>query len=150
MLFRSRRKLKFNETLKQILNRLATDLIDNTSRRVLESGVETVEDVRRLPNRLASFSPETARKNAELKRFLHARLYSNPAIAEDRDRSVASLDALFLFFMEHPDRMPKQYAESAQIEARHRVVCDYIAGMTDHFLLRQRNEILGSAAGHSD
>jgi dGTPase len=145
-----RRKLKFNETLKQILDRLATDLIDNTSRRVLESGVETVEDVRRLPNRLAAFSPEIARKNAELKRFLHARLYSNPAIAEDRDRSVASLDALFLFFMEHPDRMPKQYAELAQSEPRHRVVCDYIAGMTDHFLLRQRNEILGSAAGHSN
>ena len=145
-----RRKLKFNETLKQILNRLATDLIDNTSRRVLESGIGTLEDVRRLPNRLASFSPEIARKNAELKRFLHARLYSNPAIAEDRDRSVASLDALFLFFMEHPDRMPKQYAESAQIEPRHRVVCDYIAGMTDHFLLRQRNEILGSAAGRAN
>jgi dGTPase len=145
-----RRKLKFNETLKQILNRLATDLIDNTSHQVLESGIETLEDVRRLPNRLASFSPEIARRNAELKRFLHARLYSNPAIAEDRDRSVASLDALFLFFMEHPDRMPKQYAESAQSEPRHRVVCDYIAGMTDHFLLRQRNEILGSAAGHAN
>jgi dGTPase len=145
-----RRKLKFNETLKQILNRLATDLIDNTSRRVLESGVETVEDVRRLPNRLAAFSPEIARQNGDLKRFLHARLYSNSAIAEDRDRSVASLDALFLFFMEHPDRMPKQYAELAQIGPRHRVVCDYIAGMTDHFLLRQRNEILGSAAGQSN
>jgi dGTPase len=145
-----RRKLKFNETLKQILNRLATDLIDNTSRRVLESAVETVEDLRRIPNRLAAFSPEIARQNGELKRFLHARLYSNSAIAEDRDRSVAALDALFLFFMEHPNRMPKQYAESAQIETRHRVVCDYIAGMTDHFLLRQRNEILGSAAGHSN
>ena len=102
------------------------------------------------PNRLAAFSPEIARQNGELKRFLHTRLYANSAIAEDRDRSVAALDALFLFFMEHPNRMPKQYAESAQIEPRHRVVCDYIAGMTDHFLLRQRNEILGSAAGHSN
>jgi dGTPase len=145
-----RRKLKFNEALKQILNRLATDLIDNTSRQVLESSVETVEDVRRIPNRLAAFSPEIARKNGELKRFLHTRLYANSAIAEDRDRSVAALDALFLFFMEHPDRMPKQYAEFAQSEPRHRVVCDYIAGMTDHFLLRQRNEILGSAAGHAN
>jgi dGTPase len=146
----SRRKLKFNEALKQILNGLATDLIDNTSRRVLESRVETVEDVRRLPNRIAAFSPEIARQNGELKRFLHARLYSNSAIAEDRDRSVASLDALFLFFMEHADRMPKQHAELTQTEPRHRVVCDYIAGMTDHFLLRQRSELLGSAAGHSD
>ena len=145
-----RRKLKFNEALKQILNRLATDLIDNTYHRVLESGVENAEDVRRRPQPLAAFSPETARQNAELKRFLHARLYSNPAIAEDRDRSVASLDALFLFFLDHPDRMPKQYAELALNEPRHRVVCDYIAGMTDHFLLRQCNELLGTPAGHPD
>src|ERR1700683_343423 len=65
-----RRKLKFNEALKQILNRLATDLIDNTFHRVLESGVENAEDVRRLPQSLAAFSPETARQNAELKGFL--------------------------------------------------------------------------------
>ena len=145
-----RRKLKFNEALKQILNRLATDLIDNTFHRALESGVENAEDVRRLPQPLAAFSPEIARQNAELKRFLHARLYSNPAIAEDRDRSVASLDALFLFFLDHPDRMPKHYADLALNEPRHRVVCDYIAGMTDHFLLRQCNQLLGAPAGHPD
>src|SRR6202451_139446 len=51
-----RRKLKFNEALKQILNRLATDLIDNTYHRVLESGVEKAEDVRRLPQHLLAFS----------------------------------------------------------------------------------------------
>ena len=40
--------------------------------------------------------------------------------------------------------MPKHYAELAQNEPRHRVVCDYIAGMTDHFLLRQCQELLGA------
>ena len=41
--------------------------------------------------------------------------------------------------------MPKHYADLAQREPRHRVVCDYIAGMTDHFLLRQCHELLGAA-----
>ena len=145
-----RRKLKFNEALKQILNRLATDLIDNTFRQVTESGVENAEDVRRLPKRLAAFSPLMARQNTELKQFLHARLYSSPTIAEDRDRSVASLDALFLFYLDHPERMPKQYADLALNEPRHRVVCDYIAGMTDHYLLRQCNELLGTPAGRPE
>jgi dGTPase len=138
------RKLKFNEALKRILNRLATDLIENTRREVEASGVKNVEDVRHHANRLVGFSSDVARENASLKQFLNARVYSHPAISEERDRSVAALDALFCFFLDHPDRMPKHYAELAQGEPRHRVVCDYIAGMTDHFLLRQCRELLGA------
>jgi dGTPase len=137
------RKLKFNEALKHVLNGLATDLIDCTRREVKASGAQNVEDVRRHSNRLAGFSPDVARQNASLKQFLTARVYSHPAISEERDRSVAALDALFSFFLSHPDRMPKHYSELAQSEPRHRVVCDYIAGMTDHFLLRQCHEMLG-------
>jgi len=146
---RGRRKLKFNEALKQILNRLVTDLIEKTAAKVQESGAKNSEEIRHLSKRIAAFSPEIADKNAALKRFLYGHLYSHPAIAEDRDRSVASLDALFLFFLNHPERLPKQYAELAKNEPPHRVICDYIAGMTDHFLLRQCNELLGLPAAHS-
>ncbi|MBZ5694535.1 MAG: deoxyguanosinetriphosphate triphosphohydrolase [Acidobacteriia bacterium] len=143
---RGLRKLKFNEALKRVLNHLATDLIENTRRQVEASGVETVEDVRRQEKRLAGFSSEAAGQNADLKRFLTSRVYSHPAIVEDRDRSVGALDALFRFFVEHPDRMPKQHARLAQSEPPHRVVCDYIAGMTDHFLLRQCHDLFGGPA----
>jgi dGTPase len=138
-------KLKFNESLKQVLDRLATDLIENTRRQIEQAGVASVEDVRRQQKRLVAFSPEIAQQNGALKRFLFARVYSDPAIAEDRDRSVAALDSLFSFFLEHPQRMPGQYAEQARHELPHRVVCDYIAGMTDQFLLRQRRELLGTS-----
>jgi dGTPase len=139
---RGKARLKFNEGLKHVLDVLATDLIETTSHRLEKSGVENVEDVRCQPHRLASFSPPIAKRNAELKRFLFAHVYSHPSIAEDRDRSVAALDALFSFFLDHPDRMPQQYAGLAKREPTHRVVCDYIAGMTDHFLLRQCQELL--------
>jgi dGTPase len=141
-----RHKLKFNEALKRVLDQLATNLVENTRRAAEASGVENVEDARRYPQRLAGFSPDVAEHSASLKRFLYTHLYSHPAIAEDRDRSVAALDALFAFFLEHPDRMPPFYAEQAQREPRHRVVCDYIAGMTDHFLLRQCHELFGAPA----
>src|SRR5580658_534737 len=144
-----RRKLKFNEALKHVLDLLATDLIENTTRTIGTGGVKTVEDVRCPPNRLAEFSPEVAKQNASLNSFVLANLYSQPTIAEDRDRSVAALEALFRFFLEHPERMPPQYAEAAGREPRHRVICDYIAGMTDHFLLRQVHEVLGVPAAHS-
>ena len=136
-------KLKFNEALKQVLDQLATDLIENTQRQIDEAGLKSVEAVRHHPKRLVTFSPEAAKQNGVLKRFLFSRLYSEPAIAEDRDRSVAALDELFTFFLDHPERMPAQYAEQARHASRHRIVCDYIAGMTDHFLLRQRRELLG-------
>ena len=140
------RKLRFNEALKHVLDCLATDLIGNTRRQVEASGVKNVEDVRRHANRLAGFSAGVARQNAGLKQFLNARVYSHPAISEERDRSVLALDALFRFFLDHPDRMPKHYSELAQSEPRHRVVCDYIAGMTDHFLLRQWRELVDAPA----
>ena len=140
------RKLKFNEALKRVLDHLATDLIENTRRQVQESGVESVEDVRAREKRLAGFSAGVAAENASLKRFLMSRVYSDPAIAEERDRSVTALDALFCFFLEHPERMPAHYAELARSEPRHRIVCDYIAGMTDHFLLRQCHQMLGPPA----
>ncbi len=137
-----KQKLKFNEALKQVLDLLATDLIETTRSRTEDSGVQTVEDIRRQPHRLAGFSPAIAKLNGDLKRFLFARLYSQPTIVEDRDRSVAALDALFTFYVEHPERMPPQHAELALRQPRHRVVCDYIAGMTDHFLLRQCRDLL--------
>jgi len=140
-------KLKFNEALKLVLDRLATDLIEHTRCQVETSGAKSVEDIRRLPKRLTSFSAEMSEQNGRLKRFLFSRLYSHPAIAEDRSRSVAALDELFRFLLEHPDRMPKHYADLAKEEPPHVVVCDYVAGMTDHFLLRQCHELFGSPIG---
>jgi dGTPase len=136
-------KLKFNEALKRVLDRLATDLIENTRRQAEVNGIKTVEDVRHHARRIAGFSPGAARDNASLKQFLNSRVYSHPIISEERSRSIAALDALFGFFLDYPNRMPKYYAELAQGQPRHRVVCDYIAGMTDHFLLRQCRELLG-------
>jgi dGTPase len=136
-------KLKCNEALKRVLDQLATNLIETTRRAAETAGVESTEDVRRYPQRLAGFSADLAEHSASLKGFLHSHLYSHPAIVEDRERSVAALDALFGFFLEHPERMPQFYADLAAREPRHRVVCDYIAGMTDHFLLRQCHELLG-------
>jgi dGTPase len=143
---KARPKLKFNEALKRCLDLLATDLITATRRRLEDARAASVEDVRRAPKRLAGFSDPAAERNAELKRFLYARVYNHPAITEDRDRSVRCLEELFWFYMEKPETMPPFYATSAIDTPRHVVVCDYIAGMTDQFLLRCHRELVGPAA----
>ncbi len=136
-------KLKFNETAKRVLDYLATGLIENTRSAVAASGAQSVEDVRRAPRRLAGFGSTMAAENAALKKFLLARLYNNPAIVGDRQRSVEALAQLFDFYMEHPESMPKAYTELAQHAPKYRVVCDYVAGMTDHYLLGLHAELIG-------
>jgi len=137
-------KLKFNEAVKTMLDSLATDLIENTRSAAAASGVNSVEDVRREPRRLAGLSQQLAAQNAALKAFLLERLYNHAAIVADRERSVEALGQLFEFYMDHPAAMPKSYFEQTLHGPGHRVVCDYIAGMTDHFLLRQHQYLLGA------
>jgi dGTPase len=136
-------KLKFNETLKRVLDSLATDLIEATAARVAASGAVRPDDIRRAPKRLAGFSEAAARATAQLKRFLFSHIYNHPAITEDRDRSVECLGELFEFYLSSAHSMPAQYEELFESTPRHIVVCDYIAGMTDQFLLRQHQEKFG-------
>jgi dGTPase len=142
----AREKLIFNEALKRVLDALATDLIETTQRRVLASNASSVEDIRRAPKRLAGFSDAAAVRNRELKRFLFGHIYNHPAIAEDRDRSVKYLEELFMHYLGCEGSMPASYEELTQTEPRHVIVCDYIAGMTDQFLLRQHHEHFGGAS----
>jgi dGTPase len=143
----AREKLKFNEALKRVLDSLATDLIETTQQRVLAAGASSVSGIRQASKRLAGFSDAAAARNRELKRFLFKHIYDHPAIAEDRDRSVKCLEELFIFYLGCAGSMPTSYEELAQKEARHVIVCDYIAGMTDQFLLRQHHEHFGDP-GH--
>jgi dGTPase len=139
----AREKLKFNEALRHVLDLLATDLIEATKQRVQASGVSSTEKLRSTPKRLAGFSEEAAVHNKALKRFLFAHIYNHPAITEDRDRSVQCLEELFSYYLAKPGSMPVSYEEFARTEPRHVIVCDYIAGMTDQFLLRQHHEHFG-------
>ena len=141
-----REKLKFNEALKRVLNVLATDLIQTTRDSVRVSAARTAEEVRRASHRLAGLSEKAAGANAQLKHFLFSRIYSHHAITEDRDRSVRCLEELFRFYDSSPGSMPSSYEELARESPRILIVCDYVAGMTDQFLLKQHSARFGDSA----
>ena len=144
-----REKLKFNEALKRVLNLFVTDLIGTTRQKVGAAALQTVQDVRSAPTRLAAMSEDAAAANAQLKRFLFAFIYSNPLITEDRDRSVLCLEELFHFYEANAGSMPASYEQLAQDLPRTVVVCDYIAGMTDQFLLKQHELHFGGTSAAS-
>jgi len=125
---------RFYEALRQLIDGLVSGLIQGTVQQ--SSAVQDPENVRQHPQRLAAFTPETAATSRELKTFLQRRVYTSPSLADDRRRSAAKIGELFQFFLSHPDRLPLPYQEQIHQEPPHRVVCDYIAGMTDSFFDR--------------
>jgi len=139
----AREKLKFNETLKAMLNILVTDLIDSTRGRLAKARVKSVAEVRAHSRRLVGLGPRRARDNKELKEFLNVNLYSHRQVGSEREVIVRCVRRLFGYYLEHPRRLPPFYVAQSQEEPLHRVVCDYIAGMTDNYLLLQYREHLG-------
>ncbi|MGH9555973.1 MAG: deoxyguanosinetriphosphate triphosphohydrolase [Terriglobales bacterium] len=127
-------KLKFNQALRRMFDRFVSDLIRNTMERVNEAGVRTVDDVRAWPERLAAFSPAVDAERREAKAFLHERLYSSPELRPEKEEAERIVTGLFEHFIARPASLPSGYQEKAGQEPLPRVVCDYIAGMTDNFI----------------
>ncbi len=136
-------KLKFNETLKRVLNRLVDDLITNTRARLNQAGIQTVEDVRSHLDRFAAFSPTVDAERKQSKDFLYENLYFSPALADEKDDAERIVSELFTFWMQKPDALPHNYREKARKESLPRVICDYIAGMTDNFIFEQYEKYCG-------
>jgi dGTPase len=127
-------KLKFNEALKRMLNRFVTDLIENTKSCVAESGVTSLDDVRRYPERLVAFSPEVEQERREAKAFLYKALYESKPLLPEKIKAEKIVTETFDYLVEHPDSLPASYQDKVAHEKLARVVCDYIAGMTDHYV----------------
>ena len=140
---------RFQESLRQLVDALVSGLIQGTVERAAKAGVAGVEDVRKFPGRLATFTAETAETSRQLKRFLLSRVYEAPELNADRTRSVAMVGELFQFFLDHPDRLPQAYQDEALHQPLYRVVCDYIAGMTDTFFHRIFEQNAGRMRYHS-
>jgi len=134
---------RFNEGLRQLIDALVSGLIEGTVDRVRAAGVSDVDQVRSYPSRLAAFAAEAAGTSRALKDFLYANVYDSPALSQDRRRSVAMVGKLFQFFLDAPARLPHPYREKTMVEPAHRVVCGYIAGMTDGFFRRTFEQMLG-------
>ena len=135
---------RFHEALRQLIDLLVTGLIEGTVQPRRPAASADFEEVRAHPVRLAQFTPEAGETSRALKRFLYTRVYASDALGSDRQLSMARIAELFRFFLANPDRLPQPYAQQALDEPAHRVVCDYIAGMTDGFFHRTYELMLGT------
>ncbi|PYP93316.1 MAG: deoxyguanosinetriphosphate triphosphohydrolase [Candidatus Angelobacter sp. Gp1-AA117] len=130
-------KLKFNETLKRLVDRLVSDLIDNTRKALAATYLDSVEAVRRHPNRVVAFSPEIEKERQQIKAFLYENVYFSAPLKADKKKAERLIAEVFAFFIKSPEKLPASYQEKMLHEPLHRVVCDYIAGMTDNYAQEQ-------------
>ena len=130
-------KLKFNEALKRMVNRLVGDLIHNTQAKIAAADVRTIDDVRLQPARLVAFSPEVESDRRQAKEFLYQNLYFSEELQPEKEDAEQIIGELFNYWLQNPGSLPTAYQEKARRESLPRVVCDYIAGMTDTFIQHQ-------------
>ena len=133
---------RFQEVVRGLVDSLVSGFIQGTLDLAAQADVSDSSQVREYPRRLASFTPASQATNRELKQFLHHQVYYSDLMLEERRRSGRMLAELFEFYLEHPDKLPQNYVESLAASPVHRVVCDYIAGMTDGFFLRSYGQAL--------
>jgi dGTPase len=130
-------KFLFNEALQLMQNTLVDDLIRTTRENVEAMGARSLEEIRRHPVRLSVFSEEAEQERLEEKRYLYDTLYSCRELELEHDKAEEVVTALFDFWMEDVEELPQGYIDEVETEGHARVVADYIAGMTDSFILQQ-------------
>jgi dGTPase len=108
---------------------------------VRDAKVASVEDVRRAGRRLVGYSPDMARLVKELKDFLFTNLYRHYRVVRMGDKAGRILRDLFLSYVGEPLQLPPHYQERIPRDGVQRVVCDYIAGMTDRFAVDEHRKL---------
>ena len=143
------KKLQFNEVLRRMLDRWVGNLIENTKlevqklRSATKADCPTLEDIRSCPHRLAGLSVEIEAERRQTKDFLHRNLYFSPTLEPEKEAAERIITDLFELWMAHPQKLPRNYQEKAGAEPLARVVCDYIAGMTDIYIYEQYEKHCG-------
>lgn len=134
--------VRFQEVLRRLIDLLASGLIEGTRAAVESSGVETVDDVRRHGGRLVRMAEGPAETNRALKRFLLENVYSTPPLVAERAIACDGIARLFALFLSRPEELPAAHRERMESHPAQRVICDYIAGMTDGFFRRTASRLL--------
>jgi len=126
---------RVHQTISHLIGLLIDDVVRTTTEKLSDSGITTLDDVRSAPKRVVAYSDEISFKNKELKRFLYNRLYCHDKVERMRVKAERFLTLLFETYQKHPTLLPHEYRDKYGDFGTERVICDYIAGMTDRYAL---------------
>jgi dGTPase len=133
-------------TIRCIIDIQVRDVVATSEARVAAAGVAQADDVRRWATPLVDYSDARRALNRELREYLHAQLYYNPVVHEPNERAVRMMEQLFHYYLKHPGDLGHQARRRARQAGRRRAVCDYIAGMTDRYVIQEHRRRFGLRA----
>ena len=123
------------QTISTLIGVFIEDLTRETHQMLQDNNINSVDDLRAVNRMIPGFSPELAKKNRELKRFLLNNLYHHHKVERMRVKAERYLIDLFKSYCSYPTLLPAKYLRKMDLLGKERVICDYIAGMTDRFAL---------------
>jgi dGTPase len=132
-------------TIRTIIDLQIRDVVETSERLIEKAGVQSADDVRRFPKALIQYSPERRKLNLELRKYLYKNLYYNPVVHQPNLRAVKMLGQLFNYYLAHPKEIGNSSRRRLKKIGRHRAVCDYLAGMTDRYVMLESAHIFGKS-----
>jgi dGTPase len=137
-----------NEALRRFFGVMVEDVLRVTRDNLLDLDPQSAQDIRMAGRPMAQFSTDLWADLKQVRTFLFTRMYRAPSVVAMRKDVSAKVRVLFPYFMEKPYLLPMEwqveFADSSDEQTIARVVCDYIAGMTDRFALQQYEQLLNS------
>lgn len=127
--------------IRRLIGMEVSDAIEMTAQNIDESGIHSVEELQLLPHNVVSFSSELSDTNRQLKDFLYQFLYRHPRVFRMQMKADRILTALFDSYAQYPEILPQEVQQKLQDGDFHRMLCDYIAGMTDRFAMHEHSKL---------
>jgi dGTPase len=132
--------------IRYLINLEVTAVVETVAGRLKELGIQHAEGVRCAPCNLVDFSPEMQSRNRQLKDFLLERLYRHYRVMRMQVKAQRLIRELFEAYLSEPRQLPLEIQTRFGQEKPERVICDYIAGMTDRFAIQEHRELFDPAA----
>lgn len=137
-------RLMVAEAVRRLIGIWVDDLVKETRRRLKKHNPQSAEDIRNLNEPVVAFSKRLDDKQRVLRAFLYERMYKHYKVNRMRSQARRILKELFELFNSEPNTLPppwRQDAEQTSGDRRARIVCDYIAGMTDNYAIEEHRRL---------
>jgi len=135
------------EAVSDLIGAMVKDVLCETRSRLADFSPQDADAVRRSPRALCAFSPATEADLGGLRAFLRENMYRHFKVNRARSRAKRIVKSLFELFFSEPETLPPEWRaryEGADAARLARVVCDYIAGMTDRYAIREYRRLFGT------
>ena len=137
-------KLVRHELVREMISLMIADLVAVVHAGLKQDKIESADDVRQLGRALAVFSPEMEAKHRAIKTFLHARVYRHHTVNGSMSKARRIMRDLFELYLAEPEVLPEDWRGAAldgDTKQAARIICDYMAGMTDRFAMEEHRRL---------